>query len=294
MAILAVPAVGLGLLVAVLWGPGADTVGTSEPLPVSQIALSDGQLFLPHSLDEATAQRICGDHDTNVEVGGTAGIGPHHLPFSAPVLWKLYADLAAANTVVTRIILLGPDHNDAGAGPVTSAAVEYETSLGRVRGDPLFVEDLIASGYVTLDSGPLTEEHAIYSHIPYIRRFFPEAALVPVLFRSDVRTEEAAALGHYLSGAVGLDTLVILSSDLSHYRSRSEAETEDVLTVSILRSLDGSRLMDARFDARPAARALFSYLADRGVSAGTVLCRSNSADLGGDSGNTTGYAGIVY
>ena len=292
--------VALILLVSLTVRAGALGVQGFSSGPSGQgqlsIALSDGMLFLPEVLDPVRAERTCGTLAAR-SAGPkepAAAIGPHHLPFGAPVLFSLYERLSQTASLVTRIIILGPDHQDAGTGPIISEAVTYQTSLGSTASDEQFILDLAAAGLITRDNAPLVTEHSIYSQVPFIQRFFPDAAIVPVLFRSDASSVDAAALGHYLADRTGQETLVILSTDLSHYRSRSEAEIEDTETVQILRALRSSRLMAATFDARPAARALFAYLERKGVTLGAVLCQANSADFGADAGSTTGYAGIVY
>ncbi len=223
-----------------------------------------------------------------------AAIGPHHLPYSSGLLKGLYETIAQNKPDLRTIVLMAPDHYQAAAESAVTAAITYETSLGKTYTDDSLFSELVQSGLVLHDQQVFADEHAVYTHIPYIQTYLPDVRIVPLLIRPDMQGQEAQELGVWLAGRLPPDTLLILSTDLSHYQPAELARLEDQDTVEILQTIDSSRVGEAITDAGPALVVLFTFLNQRNSSEGIVLGTGNQADFGADRESTTGYATLVY
>lgn len=117
-----------------------------------------------------------------------------------------------------RVVVLGPSHYHAIRGAVVPPADAWVTPLGRIPLDRRALEGLLASPHVRADRGPFAREHAIEIELPFLQRALPGGfELVPMLIGCDAEGPAAEELAAALRPWIDDRTLVVASSDFTHY-----------------------------------------------------------------------------
>jgi len=155
--------------------------------------------------------------------------------YSGPVAGTAYARLRPFSAGVRRVVLLGPAHFVALEGLAASSAAGFATPLGTVEVDDEWREAVLAFPQVHLDDAPDRREHSLEVQLPFLQRVLGDFGLLPLLAgrasAGDVATVLQAVWG-------GPETVVVVSTDLSHYLSRSEAVAKDRATAAAIEALD--------------------------------------------------------
>ena len=177
-----------------------------------------------------------------------AGMVPHAGPiYSGPCAAHLYASLESS---FQRIILLGVDHRATGAKAALSPWSHWRTPLGEVA-----VDDELSSylqsrvKFLRRDEYAHVEEHSIEIQLPFLQRVLDNFQFVPISL-SHLSIEECAELGTTIAKAFNaataqnLRTLILASSDLSHYLSPRETEQLDQMALERVLALDPAGLIE--------------------------------------------------
>lgn len=163
---------------------------------------------------------------------------PHHL-----VVPRLIARgfRAASGFDYDRVILLAPDHflRVEGAAFATTRR-GFDTVLGPVDIDREAVDGLLAAG--ALDSCLFADDHGVLALLPFLRHAFPEARLVPVSISIRSKREDWDRLAGLLAPLAGERTLVVQSTDFSHYHPHGRARVFDQQVLNLLAEGDPDRL----------------------------------------------------
>lgn len=166
---------------------------------------------------------------------------PHHL---------LASDLIAQNFLkisknkYKTIVLLSPDHFNKGETPFSTTSLNFETVFGALKTDKNLVQSLIAGNPLVSESGLFSREHGIHAETPFIKRHFPSAKLLPIAIRIDSTRDELDSLYKTLVQNIDPDsTLIVQSTDFSHYLSKTEADRKDLETINAVESGHLSKIM---------------------------------------------------
>ena len=234
-----------------------------------------------------------------------AVVAPHAgYQFSGPVAAYTYAALKGRK--FSRVIVIAPSHYEAFDFTSVFEGDAYVTPLGTVRVDKAFGQQLAkmsptirlsSQGHVPTPQGA---EHALEVELPWLQRVLGDFELVPVIM-GDQSYENSRALGVALAKLIhGGDTLVVASSDLSHYHPYDEAVKIDHKTLNALQAWDYFS-MSRNFEARiweacggaPIVAAMIA--AERmGANQALVLKYANSGDTTGDHSRVVGYSADVF
>jgi AmmeMemoRadiSam system protein B len=172
-------------------------------------------------------------------------VAPHAgYVYSGPIAGVAYA--AARTRPVRTVVVLSPSHHGRRPHVCALVADAYRTPLGQVPIARSVVEALLAQGdLVREDESMFRPEHALDVQVPFIQVAFPTARIVPLIVPMMPR-ERLVLLGKRLHDAVGADpgTLVVASSDLSHFYDYDEARTIDDAIVSELERKDLTTVFD--------------------------------------------------
>jgi AmmeMemoRadiSam system protein B len=221
---------------------------------------------------------------------------PHHLlarDLIARTFWL------ASGSAYDRVIVLSPDHYGKGRTPITVTGADWRTAFGTLNGDTAAAEALLrAPGTATGSFFP--QEHGIGAVMPFIRRFFPTARIVAVAIRVDA---PRAALDAFLPALEGVAsrgrTLVVQSTDFSHYLTPTQARARDQQTLDVLASGDAAALWSLsqpeNMDSLGAQYLQMRVQHDVFRSALRVTENRNSASYASeDVTHTTSYVTQVY
>jgi AmmeMemoRadiSam system protein B len=127
--------------------------------------------------------------------------------------------LASAGGRLARVIVLAPSHFARFSGAVVLHFAGYRTPLGLMPIDRDAVAALVGGGLVRANPAVFMREHALEVELPFLQVLAPEARLVPVLV-GGLEPGDAAALAAAIRPLLGAGTLVVVSSDLTHYGRR--------------------------------------------------------------------------
>lgn len=167
-------------------------------------------------------------------------IAPHAgYIYSGPVAAHAYALLRPLKGQVRRVVLLGPAHYVAIPGLAAPTAEAFDTPLGRLAVDRAAVEAIADLPQVTINDAPHGPEHALEVQLPFIQATLGDVALVPLAVGHALQAEVSAVLARLWGAA---DTLIVISSDLSHYLGYETARRRDRATAEAIEALDGAHL----------------------------------------------------
>lgn len=219
---------------------------------------------------------------------------PHAgLEYSGHVAAHAYKALAQDHAP-NRLILIGPNHSGVGAAAEISLD-DFAVATGTVRNDYRFGERLI-SQFISEDSGSHTEEHSLEVQVPFIVRLFPEAKIVPILVTQQTR-EISKAIGEAIAPHLGdPGTIVIASTDLSHYLPPNRATAADSVTIEALLTGSADSLFDVLGEGDPSMcgqGAAAAMLAAVKPDNGRLLARAHSGDVK-PMPRVVGYASMAF
>lgn len=198
-----------------------------------------------------------------------------------------YALLERRREQVTRVVLLGPCHRVYTDGLALPGATAFQTPLGAVPVDAAAPE-LNALTQVRTSALVHAEEHSLEVHVPFLQSVLDDFSLVPLAV-GGVTAPEVAAVVDALWG--GPETVVVASSDLSHYLPYDRANTVDARTVHQILRLDATLTHDQACGADPVNGLLLS--AGRHGLRAHLLDRCTSGDTAGDKERVVGYAALA-
>lgn len=209
--------------------------------------------------------------------------------YSGPVAATAYNALAPLRDVVRKVVMLGPTHRMAVNGFALPATQAFSTPFGEV---PLCRSDweaLQRRTDVVVDDRPHAHEHCLEVQLPFLQTVLGAFELVPILVGM-AGTEAVADLIESLWG--GPETLIVISSDLSHYLSYEQARHCDRATVAQLIRLQDGLKHEQACGATP-INGLLRAAARHGLEPHLLDLR-NSGDTAGDRGRVVGYASVAF
>jgi AmmeMemoRadiSam system protein B len=220
---------------------------------------------------------------------------PHHL-LAAELIGRGYGmavasdravDSVASGRPVRLVAIVGPNHRNAGGGMLTTAAAVWRMpDGGGVAADAAAVRALSAEfgASVREDADAFGREHSVGVHAPFVRHFFPEARILPVILDSNTDRATAERLGRWLAEYLGDDGLAVFSIDFSHYLTEAQARTADTETRRLIEAGDleaVSRLTNDNVDSPGSLIAAMVYARDVGNGRGRleILDNTNANDF---------------
>lgn len=250
--------------------------------------------FYPSAPDElagAVREYVAAGQTDASEPVPKAIIAPHAgYAYSGPVAGAAYARLAPARGRVERVVLLGPAHRVAVRGLALPQADFFATPLGLVPVDWTHREALLALGCVAVLDRAHASEHSLEVQLPFLQHVLGGFRLVPLVvgMASD---EEVAAVLEVLWG--GPETLVVVSSDLSHYLDYESAQRMDAATSRAVEELRPQDIAPDQACGRGPVGGLLLTARRHELSVATVDLR-NSGDTAGGRDRVVGYGAYVF
>jgi AmmeMemoRadiSam system protein B len=218
-------------------------------------------------------------------------IAPHAgYPFSGPVAAAAYATLARGRGVVQRVVLLGPAHFVGFHGVAATDKEAFETPLGRVAVDVPALNELVERQLVVRFEQAHTSEHCLEVQLPFLQVRLEKFKILPLVV-GDVSAIELGGLLDAIWG--GPETLIIVSSDLSHYLDTAAARVMDESTAVAIERLAPEELNEQQACGLVAIRSLLTVASKHHLVARRLDLR-NSADAGGPADRVVGYGAFAF
>lgn len=208
--------------------------------------------------------------------------------YSGPVAARAYDELAAARGIVKRVVLIGPAHFVGGRGLALPECDAFETPLGRIALDTAGVAALADLKQVVRSAAAHAREHSLEVQLPFLQRMLGEFSLVPIAAGAAL-TEEVVQVIERLWG--GPETLIVISTDMSHYHAYDDARRIDGATLGRIESF----ATDLNYEEACGATGLNGLLAvarRKGLSI-KRLAACNSGDTAGSKARVVGYSSFA-
>jgi MEMO1 family protein len=226
------------------------------------------------------------DSATRSPVLPKAIIGPHAgYVYSGPVAARAYARLASARGRISRVVLIGPSHYVAFRGLAVDTAVAWEMPGGRILIEHEAIRRLRGLPMVGELEAAYQSEHALEVHVPFLQHVLGNFRLVPVV-AGDAPPDAVAAIFDTLWG--GPETLIVISTDLSHYLDYAACCRTDIATAEAIERYDIAALGPYRACGAVPMCGLLLAAQRRGLAIERLDLR-NSGDTAGPRARVVGY-----
>ena len=209
--------------------------------------------------------------------------------YSGPVAASVYGPLAALRGTIRRVVLLGPTHRVAIAGLALPSSTGFETPLGIVPIDVQARSCIEGLPQVVVSDAAHAQEHSLEVQLPFLQTVLGEFSLLPLAV-SDASPQAVAEVLERLWG--GDETLIVVSSDLSHYLPYGAAQHIDAQSAQRIIDLDPTLDHEQACGAAP-VNGLLLAAHNHGLRA-QLLDLRNSGDTAGDKARVVGYAAFTF
>ena len=256
-----------------------------RPAAVAGIFYPDEPAVLEKMLDEFLVQ--------NRKPGPApkALIAPHAgYIYSGPIAASAYSRLSPVSDRIKRVVLLGPAHRVGFPGLAVHSADYFSTPLGDVTIDKETTEALLQLDFVTTADQAHAPEHSLEVHLPFLQYTLDSFVLTPVLVGFSDSDQAAAAINQVWGQD---DTLILVSSDLSHYHDYATARHMDSLSSQAIEALNPSIIDADHACGYLAVNGLLKAADTHGLQASTLDLR-NSGDTAGDRSRVVGYGAYAF
>ena len=228
--------------------------------------------------------------DRRAESTPKAVIAPHAgYVYSGPVAGHVFAALRGGARHIRRVVVIGPAHFVPFRGVAVPSAEAFRTPLGDVALDGRAIESIVDLPQVHVAEVPHQPEHALEVELPFLQTVLADFALAPLLV-GEATPEEVADV---LERLWGEDTLIVISSDLSHYEPYARAREHDAATAAAIERLDAASLGPSDACGYLAIGGLLLAAARRRMQALRLDLR-NSGDTAGPQDQVVGYGAWAF
>ena len=217
-------------------------------------------------------------------------IAPHAgYIYSGPIAASIYARLAPLRGIVRRVVLAGPAHRVYVRGAAIPSAQAFASPLGTIELDLEALRSLEDLPFVQVSDRAHALEHSLEVHLPFLQSVLGDFRLVPIVV-GEASADEVAAIYERLWG--GDETLLVVSSDLSHYLPYQAARARDGETARAILHLQEHLHPEEACGAAP-INGLLRLARRRGLKVEQVDLR-NSGDTAGERDRVVGYGAFAF
>jgi len=231
---------------------------------------------------------------TDSQPAPKAIIAPHAgYVYSGPVAASAYARLQPARDRIHRVVLLGPSHRVAFRGIATSSADAFSTPLRPIKLDRDAIQPLLSLPQVQQLDEAHSQEHSLEVHLPFLQETIDSFQLVPLVV-GDASPDEVAEVLKHLWG--GDETLIVVSSDLSHFHDHATAQQMDRHTSNLIENLQAEAIHSENACGCVPVSGLLHLAHERGMHVSTIDLRDSfdtATDIA-DKNKVVGYGAYVF
>ncbi|MDD9905632.1 MAG: AmmeMemoRadiSam system protein B [Rhodospirillaceae bacterium] len=229
-----------------------------------------------------------------VPAGGAvpkAIVAPHAgYIYSGAIAGRAYATVKAAADRITRVVLLGPAHRVAFDGLAAPEADAFQTPLGQVKIDLAAIHAVADLPQLVQRDDAHREEHSLEVHLPFLQEMLGDFALVPLVVGRASEAEVAQVLDRLWGGD---ETLIVISTDLSHYEDYATAQRMDSATAAAIEELRTDGIRQPQACGRIPVCGLMTTAKKRGMTV-ERLDLKNSGDTAGSKDRVVGYGAWAF
>ena len=251
----------------------------ARPAAVAGLFYPADRAALQSTLDDLLAAAPAADGNVKAIIAPHAGY-----PYSGLTAAHAYRLLQAHRARIRRVVLLGPAHRVYLQGMAVPSVGAFTTPLGNVPLDEGAIERVRELPGMRVSDEAHAQEHSLEVHLPFLQTVLDDFRLVPIVVGVCPAREVESVLDTLWGGD---ETLIIVSSDLSHFHPYDEASAIDAQTTAQIEDRDATLHGDEACGAC-ALNGLLLAAADHGLDVRTLDVR-NSGDTAGDRHRVVGY-----
>lgn len=210
--------------------------------------------------------------------------------YSGAIAASAYASVMPAKDKIKKVVLLGPAHTMPFTGLAAPSFDGFATPLGVVAIDQQAIEKIVQLPQVTLMDDAHDQEHSLEVHIPFLQIILDDFTLTPLLVGNASQQDVAEVLQQLWGGD---ETLIVISSDLSHYKDYATAQQMDRATSIAIEHLQPEHIHYDMACGRNPVNGLLKLAKQKGLKAQTLDVR-NSGDTAGSKDRVVGYGAYVF
>ena len=209
--------------------------------------------------------------------------------YSGPIAASAYKQIIPFKDTINRVVLLGPSHRVAFSGLAVPEADVFSTPLGNIPIDQKGIQLLSNFPQVIASDQAHKEEHSLEVQLPFLQQVLNEFSLIPLVV-GDADRYEVAEVIKALWGDE--HTLIVISTDLSHYHAYNEAKQLDRATSDAIVNLKPDLIGYEDACGRNGLKGLITVAEEKHLSF-ELLDLRNSGDTAGDKSRVVGYGAYV-
>lgn len=223
-------------------------------------------------------------------------IVPHHL-VAEDLIEEIFAKVAQENRdkKIKRIILISPNHFNAGDGWINVADKKWSIDNDSVVADGVFIKKLKESKLARVDNNAFEREHGVEAQIPFIKKYFPNVPIVPISIKDGFPLKKVEELADFLSKNSSDNSLMILSADFSHYLDKNISDLHDKKAISEIQSFNYENIYNLDMDCVAGLYLLMKFAQAKNCDNFHLVNNSNSSEtykndfIGENTSYVTGY-----
>ena len=243
-----------------------------------------------------TLEVFASDSGTKQDI--VSGVVPHHL-LAEEIIGDFFSYISSRGEPKT-IVILSPDHFQSGIlmesnSFITIGLEDGDKEFNNLKVDTLLWGKLFKENKMILNNSAVIAEHGITTLLPYIRKYFPETNILPILIPADITKEQVEQLMKTIDENTLLDTIVVASVDFSHYLPSQAADFHDAKSIRVLLNFEEENFRNIEVDCWQAlyAARLFAKLQQKETP--HIIAYKNSVDfLNLELEETTSYFSVVF
>lgn len=210
--------------------------------------------------------------------------------YSGPIAASAYATLRPLRSQIGKVVLLGPAHRVPFRGLAATSADFFITPLGKIKIDRDAVTRVSQLPQVEIFDSAHAQEHSLEVQLPFLQSVLDNFELIPLVV-GEAGQHEVAEVLNLLWG--GDETLIVISSDLSHYKNYAVAQQMDRATSTAIETLQPEQIHYDMACGRNPVNGLLEVARQKHLHVETIDLR-NSGDTAGDKSRVVGYGAYVF
>jgi len=210
--------------------------------------------------------------------------------YSGPVAASAYSHIIPIKHKIKRVVLLGPSHRVAFKGLAVPESDTFNTPLGDIAIDQTLIQTLSDLPQVITSDRAHQDEHSLEVQLPFLQEILGDFTLIPLVV-GDAEQEEVAEVINALWGDE--HTLIVISTDLSHYHEYHQAKQLDRATSDAIENLKPELIGYEDACGRNGLKGMMTIAQKKHLTAEIIDLR-NSGDTAGDKSRVVGYGAYVF
>lgn len=209
--------------------------------------------------------------------------------YSGPIAASAYKQIIPFKDTINRVVLLGPSHRVAFSGLAVPESDIFNTPLGSIPIDQEAIQLLSDLPQVITSDQAHRDEHSLEVQLPFLQEILGEFSLIPLVVGEAERHEVAEVINRLWGDE---HTLIVISTDLSHFHEYNEAKQLDRATSDAIVNLKPDLIGYDDACGRNGLKGLLTVAEEKNLSV-DILDLRNSGDTAGDKSRVVGYGAYV-